>query len=137
MARTTNRSIDFYFNLGLIITFILFGVLLLSSCSILDSKDDEKEESSSGKCEIKATVRDFTGLDGCGKMLELEDGKKLIPFLECGTPPLPEAYAIYGKATDGTKVTISYSKVDIELGDVCMAGEYVFLNCIRPVSSDN
>jgi hypothetical protein len=137
MARTTKRSIDFYFNISLIITFILFGLLLLSSCSILDSKDDEKRKTANEKCEIKATVKDFTGLDGCGKMLELENGEKLIPFLDCGTPPLPEAYEIYNKAKDGTKVTISYSEVDLELGDACMAGEYVYLNCIQQVSSDN
>ena len=28
-------------------------------------------------CEIKATLRDYTGLDGCGFVLVLEDGEVL------------------------------------------------------------
>jgi hypothetical protein len=137
MARPAKRSLDFYFNISLIITFILFGLLLLSSCSILDAKEGDNKELNTGNCDIKATVKDFTGLDGCGKMLELENGKKLIPFLECGTPPLPEAYVVYNKITYGTKVTISFSEVDLKLGDACMAGEYVYLNCIQPLNSTN
>lgn len=130
MTRKFRKSIDFYFNLTLIICYILFGLLLLSSCSLNGQRDEENNGTETGTCNVKATVVDLTGLDGCGKVLELEDGRRLIPFIFCGTPPLPEQYSFWlNKAKDGMKVTISYTTN--EMVNICMAGETVNLECIR------
>ena len=134
MTRKFKKSIDFYFNITLIICYIIFGLLLLSSCSMLDAKDDEDKRVDVGNCGTKATVRDLTGLDGCGKVLELENGKKLIPFIFCGTPPLPQAEDFWiNKAKDGMKVSVSYSVS--EISNICMAGETVTLSCIQEISN--
>jgi hypothetical protein len=132
MTRRFRKSADFYFNITLIICYILFGLLLLSSCSMLGIKDEENKRVNRESCGVTATVKDLTGLDGCGKVLELEDGKRLIPFIFCGTPPLPPAEDFWlNKAKDGMKVSVSYSIS--EISNICMAGETVTLNCINEI----
>ena len=66
-----------------IIPALFAATLLFSQCS----EDDVQM-----KCSTPATVRDLTGLDGCGYVFELEDGTRLEPVrnLICGTPPLPK-----------------------------------------------
>ena len=130
MARASRRNIDFYFNLTLIICYILFGLLLLTSCSFIDSSEKGKRSISS--CDLEATVKDLTGLDGCGKVLVLENGEKLIPLVHCATPPLSDGDEfILHKMEDGMKVTFSYE--EIERMNICMAGKTVRITCISEV----
>ncbi|GAB3838379.1 hypothetical protein [Hymenobacter jeollabukensis] len=71
-------------------------------------------------CKTYATIRDLTGLDGCGFVLELADGKRLEPHGE-----LWQKYAKH----DGERVTISY--VSEPAAGICMVGEGVKLTCIQ------
>lgn len=113
--------------------FLLFVVgFTFTQCN-----DDDKSS-----CSTYATVRDLSGLDGCGFVLELEDGTTLeprIPVLFCGTPPVPKEITedpLYGfEFVDGKRVKISYE----ETGDmsICMVGPVVKITCIKEVSISN
>lgn len=91
-----------------------------------------------GDCSIPATVRDLTGLDGCGFVFELADGSRIEPqrLIRCGTPtakginddPL-EGFEFI----DGKKVFISYDKT--ESPSICMVGPVVQITCIKEVQS--
>jgi hypothetical protein len=85
-------------------------------------------------CSIPATVRDLTGLDGCGWVFELEDGTRLEPifFLICGTPPLPPEVTedpLYNfEYVNGKTVYINYEETASP--SICMVGKTVKITCI-------
>ena len=102
-------------------------VLLFSTCSTNDVEPDPQ-------CSIPATVRDMTGLDGCGFVFELNDGTRLIPYMLffCGTPPLPDEVTedpLYNfEFVDGKKVFIEYELRDQP--NICMVGPVAKITCI-------
>lgn len=72
-------------------------------------------------CGTPATVRNLTGLDGCGYVLELDNGQRLEPH---GT--LWQSFAKH----NGDRVTIGY---ELEPAfSICMVGDGVKLTCIEP-----
>jgi hypothetical protein len=85
-------------------------------------------------CTTPATVRDLTGLDGCGWVFELEDGTRLEPIrvFYCGTPPLPAEIPqdpLYNfEFVDGKTVYINYE--EIASPSICMVGTTVNITCI-------
>lgn len=112
---------------------LLFVSLVVFSCS------DENIDKNEG-CSTRATVRDLTGLDGCGFVFELEDGTQLEPFRVgfCGTPPLPKEVTedpLYNfRFVDGKKVMIDYEEIDT-LGSYCMVGPIVKITCLKELIS--
>lgn len=82
------------------------------------------------ECEIEAVVKDLSDLDGCGLVLELKDGTRLIPerrtYIQAPTKEDDPIY--YFQLRDGQKVKITYRTTQL-LG-TCMAGEIVFITCI-------
>ncbi|MFM8744579.1 MAG: hypothetical protein ACKODM_14805, partial [Cytophagales bacterium] len=66
------------------VIFIL-TITALAACS-------KQQVSKRNNCGTLATLRDLRGLDGCGFVFELTDGKKLEPLrmFYCGTPPIPQ-----------------------------------------------
>lgn len=64
------------------------------------------------KSEVNGVVRDYTGLDGCGWVIELEDGKKLEPAIVL---PNIQFY-------DGQEVTVWYEELE-GMSSTCMAGQ--------------
>ena len=90
---------------------------------------------------VRATVRDLTGLDGCGFVFELEDGTRLEPnrIGYCGTPPLPKEITedpLYGfEFVDGKQVVIGYEEVD-GMASICMVGPIVKITCLEEVTID-
>jgi hypothetical protein len=68
---------------------------------------------------VKATMLDLAGLDGCGFVLELEDGSRLEPL------NLNE-YDFSPK--DGLKLRVSYKEEPS--GSFCMVGPSVRIECI-------
>jgi hypothetical protein len=114
-------------------TFLLLAILLLLQCS---------EEDVQKTCSIPATVRDLTGLDGCGFVFELEDGTRLEPIssygLMCGTPPLPKEITedplFNFNFADGKKVLISYELT--ASGSYCMAGLPAKITCVSEISDE-
>jgi hypothetical protein len=92
------------------------SLISLSGChpSVAEGPKDDTA------CTTPATVRDLTGLDGCGKVLELAGGKRLLPG-----GPLWTSFA----STDGQRVIISYEANPQP--NICMAGEGITITCIR------
>jgi hypothetical protein len=93
-------------------------------------------------CSIPATIRDLTGLDGCGYVFELSDGTRLGPelIIRCGTPPynddarITNDNALLGfEPVDGMRVMISYE--ESESLSTCMVGPSVKITCIREIST--
>jgi hypothetical protein len=90
---------------------------------------------------VEATVRNLTGLDGCGFVFELEDGTKLEPqrLFFCGTPPLPkeamEDPLYQFEFVDGKKVVIGYETLS-DMGSYCMVGPVVKITCLEEVGAE-
>ncbi len=110
------------------ILLLLFIVFTISQCN-----DDD-----TNTCSTYATIKDLTGLDGCGYVFELEDGSRLEPvrqLLFCGTPPLPKEITedpLYGfEFVNGKRVRISYEETGS--ASICMAGPVVKITCIQEV----
>ena len=91
------------------------------------------------RCATKATVRDLSGLDGCGFVFELPDGTRLKPAIVgyCGTPPLPKEVIqdplFDFEFVDGKEVFISYEPV--ASASICMVGPTVKITCLTVISS--
>jgi hypothetical protein len=89
---------------------------------------------------VEATVRDLTGLDGCGFVFVLNDGTKLEPYrlMYCGTPPLPKEVTedpLYQfEFEDGKKVIIGYKEMP-NRNSACMAGPLVKITCLMEVET--
>lgn len=107
---------------------VVLMLVLFSGCK----KDIES-------CSVPATVRDLTGLDGCGFVFELENGTRLEPLriLRCGTPPVAKESSedpLLGfEFQDGKKVLISYEKT--ESPSICMVGPVVKITCITEIAA--
>lgn len=88
---------------------------------------------------VRATVRDLTGLDGCGFVFELEDGTRLEPnrIGYCGTGPLPKEITedplFDFEFIDGKQVIIGFEEVD-GMASICMVGPIVKITCLEEVT---
>lgn len=86
-------------------------------------------------CSTVATVKDLTGLDGCGFVFELTDGTRLEPerrmYVQAPEPEADPLYYYELKANE--KVLISYQKTGS--ASICMVGDVVFITCIKPFPS--
>jgi hypothetical protein len=112
---------------------LLFAILIVTfSCK----KEEVKIVSN---CNNFATVRDLTGLDGCGFVFELEDGTRLEPIriYDCGTPPLPKEVTedpLFNFVfTDGKKVKIGYK--ELPSMSICMVGPTVKITCLEEIKT--
>jgi hypothetical protein len=93
-------------------------------------------------CSTQATVKNLTGLDGCGYVFQLNDGTIIEPYripLFCGTPPLPKEVTedpLYQlNWVDGKKVIISFDVIDT-LASICMAGKIAKITCLQDLEPD-
>jgi hypothetical protein len=99
------------------------------------------EEAMKVKCDdgVFATVRDLSGLDGCGFVFELADGSRLEPrrLLYCGTPPLPKKVTddpLYNfEFVDGNHVRIGFEEIP-DAVSICMVGRVVKITCIEKIN---
>lgn len=114
-----------------LVLFTLIGLAMLAC--------NEENLDSTVPCHegVEATVRDLTGLDGCGFVFELEDGTRLEPLrlMYCGTPPLAKEiteHPLYQfEFVEGKKVIIGYE--DTKALGVCMVGPLVEITCLTEV----
>lgn len=114
----------------------IFLLLFASALAFQGCNDDEPET----RCTTYAIIRDLTGLDGCGFVFELADGRRLEPhrtYLFCGTPPLPKEITedpLYNfELVDGKLVKIGYRETGA--ASICMAGPVVKITCIEEVTN--
>lgn len=70
--------------------------------------------------EEAGTVRDFTGLDGCGLLIVLDNGKNLEPV------SIPAGVTL----TDGRRVIVKY-RIKNDRVSACMAGYIVEITSLR------
>jgi hypothetical protein len=113
---------------------LLFAYLL--AAGLLTCSEERQYYNTPAECPVEATVIDNTGLDGCGLMLELKDGRQLNPQrLVYIQAPSPEQDPIYHfNLVAGEKVYIGYREA--EGATTCMAGELVFITCIRSANQE-
>ena len=95
--------------------WVILLALLVFSC-------EDKEETLD--CDIKATLRDYAGLDGCGFVLVLEDGE----VLEMGAFDEEPDFSF----DDGMKVRISYEEKS-NMASICMVGPNVRITCMEKI----
>ena len=116
----------------------LYAILLIS-CSISFWSCDKEPISASCDNAVLATVKDLTGLDGCGFVFELANGTRLEPqmFGYCGTPPLPKEVTenpLYNfQWVDGKQVRIGFEEVT-DAVSICMVGKIVKITCIEEIN---
>ena len=116
------------------------SIFLLTTVSLFTACDDETFATKSCNPGTLATVKDLTGLDGCGFVFELADGTRLQPEMWgfCGTPPLPDEVTenpLYNfQFVDGKKVRIGYEEVK-GAASICMVGKIVKITCIEEVNT--
>jgi len=70
---------------------------------------------------VKGTVRDYTGLDGCGFVIELNTGERLEPAL------VRDSNFVFH---DNQKVWLSYKPCP-NFMSICMVGDIVEVMCIK------
>ncbi len=110
-------------------------LIALSSFTLINCDEEELLHASCDEA-VFATVRDLTGLDGCGFVFELADGTKLQPEMigYCGTPPLPKEVTenpLYDfEWLDGKQVRIGFEEVT-DAASACMVGKIVRITCIE------
>jgi hypothetical protein len=89
------------------ISYFLLILVFVSACS----------KSHTGM--LKGTLHDYTGLDGCGMLIDLENGSTLEPT---NLSDFQGDVSI----TDGQKVWIKYH--EISAGSICMVGKVVVID---------
>lgn len=101
---------------------LLLAAGLASSCQKKDLAPDTPQVviCPIEDCTTPARVRDLTGLDGCGKVLELTDGTRIEPV-----GPTWQAFA----SANNQRVMVSYRPTPG--GSICMVGPVVEITCIR------
>jgi PKD repeat protein len=75
-------------------------------------------------CSLTGTVRDFSGLDGCGLVIELDNGEILEP-----AEIVPDF-----KLSVGQRVRLSYTELT-DRASICMAGKIVRIDCIEELNN--
>ena len=76
-------------------------------------------------CSLTGTVMDFTGLDGCGLLIQLDNGEVLEP-----AEIIPNFVL-----TNGQRVRLSYTELP-DRASTCMAGKIVRIDCIEELSTE-
>jgi hypothetical protein len=115
-------------------------ILAFFSAIIFWSCEEDKINAVSCDNGVLATVRDLTGLDGCGFVFELTDGTRLEPMrlMYCGTPPLPKEVTedpLYDfQFVDGKQVRLGYEEIQ-DAASICMVGKIVRITCIEEINS--
>ena len=78
-----------------------------------------------GMCNYTGTVRDYTGLDGCGFVIELDYGPILEPVI-VDTPFVFKDYQ---------RVRLSYNELP-DMASICMVGIIAEITCIEEIGND-
>jgi hypothetical protein len=109
----------------------IYGFLAVMCFARFQCHDDHQKMDCDKPCSHSATVKDLTGLDGCQFVLELADGSRLVPqkltYIQAPDPEQDPGY--YFNFIDGQKVSFDFRVEDG--ADACMAGQLVFLTCIK------
>lgn len=98
-------------NRTLSISALALGALLMTSCGKSINCNDSEQ----------GTIIDYTGLDGCGMLIELSNGNRIEPI---------NLYQFNDvNIADNQKVWVNYQSTSG--GSICMAGEIVEITCLE------
>jgi hypothetical protein len=105
--------------------FIIISCFIVLSCS---EDNISPKEIDTNRCSIATTVRDYTGLEGCGFVLELKDRTILEPvrMVVCGPPPqnmMTLDNPLLNLEEYGKEVLINYEPM--QSVSTCMVGQAV------------
>lgn len=96
------------------ITLLAVLAMLAGCCTSKNANSDA--------CTSTGTVRDFSGLDGCQILIELDNGDLLNPAV------LPEG----ARLTPGERISFSY-KILSDRMSICMAEKHIVeITCLQP-----
>ena len=102
--------------------FLIFLVCLAFFLSCKTKPEVSKNEQSG--CNTSATVKDFTGLDGCTFLIILENGDKLLP-----AKVNDESFTF----RDGQKIRFDYKEMKDAMS-ICMAEKMIIeVTCIEEI----
>lgn len=76
-------------------------------------------------CSLTGTVMDYTGMDGCGLLINLDNGETLEPAEVVPNFVLKE----------GQRVRLSYTELT-DRASICMVGKIVRIDCIEELTTD-
>ena len=96
------------------IVSLIFALSLFLSC---------RNEDDALLCDEKATLRDFSGFDGCAYVLILDNEE----VLEIGELEFEPDFEF----SDGLRVSVTYE--EFSSSSICMIGPMVRLLCIEPI----
>ena len=125
------RRLKTYTDFGVYILLLLLSLALLGTVTSCQKNDLALPNA----CGTLATIRDLRGLDGCGFVLELENGERLEPVLNsnCWDPSYQYAPTIENvRFMDGKQVSIAYTVLP-DRGSICMVGKVVEITCISEI----
>jgi PKD repeat protein len=103
---------------------VCLEILTSDSCSSTFCGDIYVE--SAAMCNLTGTVKDYSGLDGCGLLIELDNGTVLEPV------EIVPNCVIY----DGERVQLSYTELKDRVS-TCMAGIIARIDCITEIRKDS
>jgi len=89
--------------------YLSFLLLIFSACNRTSCENAQA-----------ATIEDYTGLDGCGLVIKLQNGNVLEPVNLNDFNITP---------TDGMKVWVKYHEVS-GMASICMVGPIVEIDCL-------
>jgi hypothetical protein len=95
-------------------------ILLLSVILLTLSCANTKNNTSNCLNSVKGTLVNKTGLDGCGWMIALQDGKTVNPT---------NLNSFDVKLIENTKITFGFKEKN-DLFDTCMSGKIIEITCL-------
>ncbi|TLG98997.1 hypothetical protein BZARG_03650 [Bizionia argentinensis JUB59] len=105
---------------NIFVLLVCFG-MVLSCANVKTNKYSTKYNKLSCKNLIQGKLVNFTGLDGCGWMIELTNGMKLDP-ININNFNIP--------MLEGKSVQFYYTEIKNRVG-ICMAGKIVEITCMK------
>lgn len=112
------QHITSFYNIKLLL--IWFCLISVLSCKTKKDVPDNGQIN----CKTTATVKDFSGLDGCKFLIVLENGDKLLP-----AKMIDENFAF----KDGQKIRFDYKELQ-DVMSICMAEKLaVEITCIEEI----
>ena len=101
----------------------MYKYLILIFCFFVLNATKCSKNKGDATCSEMGTIKDYTGLDGCKFLIELDNGENL--------QPVKYSDADFGdKLKDGQRIKFSFEEVTDQMS-ICMAGKMVEVTCIE------
>ncbi len=105
--------------------YIILICLALISILGCEREENKAPTTNAYDCNKTGIIHDYTGLDGCGYVIELSTGEILEPVI------IDDTSFVFA---DGKSVTLSYQELT-NSASICMVGQTVQITCISELCS--